>query len=127
MSRFKRFVCLETLPVLAISFMLSAPAMSQASLETVQVTQLARRFNQDVPKKAAWQWDMIWDDGAMFKGGYSGQGIFVDPGRDIVAVWYGTSGTDGENHQLLPLTRKLSKVCDVNRSGQQIVEWDKSV
>ena len=55
MSRFKRFVCLEMLPVLAISFMLSAPAMSQASLETVQVTQLARRFNQDVPKKAAWQ------------------------------------------------------------------------
>ena len=38
---------------------------------------------------------MIWDDGAMFKGGYSGQGIFVDPGRDIVAVWYGTSRTDG--------------------------------
>ena len=65
---------------------------------------------------------MIWDDGAMFKGGYSGQGIFVDPGRDIVAVWYGTSGTDRQSHQLLPLIRKLSKVCDVNRSGQQIAE-----
>ena len=84
------------------------------AFDTVQVTQLALRFNQDVPKKAAWQWDMIWDDGAMFKGGYSGQGIFVDPGRDIVAVWYGTSGTDGESHQLLPLIRKLIKVYDVN-------------
>ena len=70
---------------------------------------------------------MIWDDGAMFKGGYSGQGIIVDPGRHIVAVWYGTSGIDGERHPLLPLIRKLSKVCDVNRSGQQIVEWDKTV
>ena len=65
---------------------------------------------------------MIWDDGALFRGGYSGQGIIGDPGRDIVAVWYGTSGTDGESHQLLPLIRKLSKVCDVNRSGQQIAE-----
>ena len=92
------------------------------AFDKVQVTQLALRFNQDVPKKAAWQWDMIWDDGAMFKGGYSGQGIFVDPGRDIVAVWYGTSGTDGESHQLLPLIRKLIKVYDVNRSGQQIAE-----
>jgi len=87
-----------------------------------QVTQLARRFNQDVPKKAAWQWDMIWDDGAMFKGGYSGQGIFVDPGRDVVAVWYGTSGTDGQSHQLLPLIRKLSKGYDINRSGQQVAK-----
>ena len=51
MSQFNRFVCLETLPVLAASFVLSALAMSQASQETVQVTQLARRFNQDVPKK----------------------------------------------------------------------------
>ena len=59
---------------------------------------------------------MIWDDGAMFKGGYSGQGIFVDPGRDIVAVWYGTSGTDGQSHQLLPLIRKLSKGYDINRA-----------
>lgn len=65
---------------------------------------------------------MIWDDGAMFRGGYSGQGIFIDPGRDIVAVWYGISRTDGEGHQLLPVFRKLSKVYDVNLSGQQIAE-----
>ena len=36
MIRGNRFVCLETLAVLTISFMLSAPAMSQASLETVR-------------------------------------------------------------------------------------------
>ena len=80
--------------------------------DAAQVAQLAGRFNKDVPKKAAWQWDMVWDDGAMFKGGYSGQGIFVDPGRDFIAVWFGTTGADGQSHYLLPMIRKLSKLTD---------------
>jgi CubicO group peptidase (beta-lactamase class C family) len=40
---------------------------------------LADRFADDTPSHAAWQWDLIWPDGIMFKSGYSGQGIFVDP------------------------------------------------
>ena len=36
MSRFDRFVCFEMFALLAIRFMLSAPAMSQSSLETVR-------------------------------------------------------------------------------------------
>jgi hypothetical protein len=52
---------------------------------------------------------MIWPDGAMFKGGYSGQGLFVDPGRGVVAAWFGTSGTAGEGHTLLPMLRQISR------------------
>ncbi len=30
-----------------------------------------RALGDDVPQRAGWQWDMIWDDGGMYKGGYS--------------------------------------------------------
>lgn len=47
-------------------------------------------FGDDTPSRGAWQWDMIWDDGGMYKGGYLGQGIYVDPVRDLVIAWFGT-------------------------------------
>jgi CubicO group peptidase (beta-lactamase class C family) len=74
-----------------------------------QLESFERRFPGDVPTHAAWQWDMIWPDGAMFKGGYSGQGIFVDPNRDVVVAWYGTSNPDGDSNRLLPIARRLTQ------------------
>lgn len=44
----------------------------------------------DLPSRAGWQWDRVWDDGGLFKGGYSGQGLYVDPDRDLVIAWFGT-------------------------------------
>jgi CubicO group peptidase (beta-lactamase class C family) len=67
------------------------------------------RFPGDAPTHAAWQWDMVWPDGAMFKGGYSGQGIFVDPNRDVVVAWYGTSNINGDSNRLLPIARHLTR------------------
>ncbi|MFT6095100.1 MAG: CubicO group peptidase (beta-lactamase class C family), partial [Pseudohongiellaceae bacterium] len=43
------------------------------------------------------------------KGGYSGQGIFVDPNRDVVVAWYGTSNSDGDSNSLLPIARQLTQ------------------
>jgi CubicO group peptidase (beta-lactamase class C family) len=77
--------------------------------DTEQLESFARRFPEDEPSHAAWQWDMIWPDGAMFKGGYSGQGIFVDPNRDLVIAWYGTHNSDGDSNSLLPMARQLSR------------------
>ena len=74
-----------------------------------RLQRLSDRFAGDIPLHAAWQWDMIWPDGAMFKGGYSGQGIFVDPQRAFVAVWFGTAAADGAEHDLLPIIRELSR------------------
>lgn len=80
------------------------------AFDAEQLARLDRRFKGDGPGHAAWQWDMIWPDGAMFKGGYSGQGLFVDPGRGVVAAWFGTSGAAGESHALLPMLRQMSRV-----------------
>ena len=78
------------------------------AFDSQQRESLERRFPNDAPSHAAWQWDMIWPDGAMFKGGYSGQGIFVDPSRDVVVAWYGTDSTSGEAHSLLTVVRQLT-------------------
>ena len=44
------------------------------------------------------QWDNVFDDGARFKHGNTGQGIYVDPKRDFCAMGFGvmpnTSGID---------------------------------
>lgn len=74
-----------------------------------QVFVLKEQFGEDTPTHAAWQWDMIWPDGAMFKGGYSGQGIYVDPARDLVIAFYGTADETGRSNDLLSAARQLSK------------------
>lgn len=38
----------------------------------------------------AYQWDAILPDGDLFKGGVGGQGLYVSPSRDMVAVWFST-------------------------------------
>ena len=63
----------------------------------------------DLPARSAWQWDLIWPDGSMFKGGYGGQGLYIDPQRELVMAWFGTHDTDWQSHELLPVARQLSR------------------
>ena len=37
------------------------------------------------------QWDAVWDDGDIYKGGARGQGLYVSPGRDLVIAWFSTT------------------------------------
>ncbi|WP_395344013.1 hypothetical protein PN836_004730 [Ningiella sp. W23] len=45
----------------------------------------------------------------MFKGGYSGQGLYISPKNQMVMVYFGTSDTELRIHRLLPIARKLSQ------------------
>jgi CubicO group peptidase (beta-lactamase class C family) len=77
---------------------------SDASLE-----RLAREHGDDLPTRAGWQWDQVWDDGGMFKGGYLGQGLYVDPQRDLVIAWYGTGiNYDEDATDMLSVARQLA-------------------
>ena len=40
------------------------------------------------PVKGAYQFDFIFEDGALYKHGNTGQGIYIDPERDFVAVMF---------------------------------------
>jgi len=47
-------------------------------------------FNER-PVKCSYQFDFIFEDGAMYKHGNMGQGIYVDPERDFVGVYFSTT------------------------------------
>lgn len=38
-------------------------------------------------KHSIYQWDMVFEDGTLYKGGWAGQGIIVNPVYDYVFVW----------------------------------------
>lgn len=78
-------------------------------LDEDTLAQLGALFNDDLPFRTSWQWDFVWDDGAMYKGGYLGQGVYVDPAKDLVIAWFGT-GLDysAENNAMLPLSRQIA-------------------
>ena len=49
-----------------------------------------KAFPKDPPVSNAWQWDAIWPDGDMSKGGFFGQGLYVSPAKDLVVAYFST-------------------------------------
>ncbi len=45
------------------------------------------------------QWDVLWPDGDMWKGGLMGQGLYVSPSRDLVIVYFSTNNEDSSSHR----------------------------
>jgi len=41
------------------------------------------------------QWDVVFDDGDIYKGGARGQGLYVSPSRDLVVAWFSTTRESG--------------------------------
>jgi CubicO group peptidase (beta-lactamase class C family) len=85
--------------------------LSSAMVKTMQTGGIALDDSDaaiDAPERASWQWDEIWADGAMFKGGYSGQGLYVDPSRDLVIAWFGTARDYDTGNSMLPVSRQLA-------------------
>jgi len=48
-------------------------------------------FGEFKPVAVSHQFDYIFEDGAMFKSGNLGQGIYIDPARDFVGVYFSTN------------------------------------
>jgi len=71
---------------------------------------LRETLGDDLPRHSAWQWDYVWADGAFFKSGYDGQGLYVDPDRELVIAWFGTGIDFSETvNSMLPVARQLSQ------------------
>jgi len=51
----------------------------------------------------------IWEDGALFKHGNLYQGIYVDPMRDVVGVYYSTCPVTGDADLLPAYNRQAAK------------------
>ena len=46
----------------------------------------------EAPLMNSMQFDAVFEDGALWKHGNIGQGIYIDPARDFVGVYYSTNG-----------------------------------
>jgi CubicO group peptidase (beta-lactamase class C family) len=67
---------------------------------------LAQQYGNDRPTRAGWQWDQIWDDGAVYKSGYLGQGLYVDPDRQLIVAWFGTGIDYDEEATAMPVVAR---------------------
>ncbi|WP_427981190.1 serine hydrolase domain-containing protein [Agarivorans sp.] len=45
------------------------------------------------------QWDVLWADGDMWKGGLMTQGLYVSPSRDLVIVYFNVNNEDHSGHR----------------------------
>jgi len=66
-------------------------------------------FVKGMPTASSRPWDIVWDDGAMFKHGNLFQGIYVDPKREVVGVYYSTSPISGDPDILPGYIRQAAK------------------
>jgi CubicO group peptidase (beta-lactamase class C family) len=51
-----------------------------------------RQYFGEDPESNSFQFDDVFADGALFKHGNLSQGIYADPGRDVVGVYFSTNG-----------------------------------
>ncbi len=73
------------------------------------------RWREPVPagvKHNVYQWDRVFTNNDVFKGGWAGQGLLVNPDRDLVAAWVGYAKDDegSEVKPLAPLRQVLEGV-----------------
>ncbi len=54
-----------------------------------------------------YQWDLVYTNHDIYKGGWAGQGLLVNPDRDLVAVWAGYFNDDQSELALLPRLRQV--------------------
>lgn len=69
------------------------------------------RFGQGKPdhiKHNVYQWDLVFKNNDIYKGGWAGQGLLINPDKDIVAVYLGYAKDDEfSSLSVLPRLRKV--------------------
>ncbi|WOJ92782.1 serine hydrolase [Congregibacter variabilis] len=110
LARFGRvFTDARRFPDIASTMMADLNSGAGINRSDESLKRLALEHGDDLPKRAGWQWDRVWDDGGLYKSGYLGQGLYVDAKRDLVIAWYGTGiNYDEDATDMLPVARQLA-------------------
>ena len=48
-------------------------------------------------------------DGDFYKGGFSGQGLYISPSCNLVIAFFGTADDNGVSNELDDISRQISK------------------
>jgi CubicO group peptidase (beta-lactamase class C family) len=62
---------------------------------------------QKIVKHNVYQWDLVFTNNDVYKGGWAGQGLLVNPDRDLVAVYAGYFNDDRSELSVLPRLRQV--------------------
>ena len=65
------------------------------------------RFTTGELKHNIYQWDEVYSNNDIYKGGWAGQGLLVNPDRDLVAVWVGYFNQEQIELPVLPRVRQV--------------------
>ena len=65
------------------------------------------RSTAKIVKHNVYQWDLVFTNNDIFKGGWAGQGLLVNPDRDLVAVYVGYFNDDQSELEVLPRLRQV--------------------
>jgi len=102
--------------------MLYTPSWSKIAVEQVVTTEILNRIHTEVrthefmmkgfdgPVFAGFlgcedfiansrQWDLVWPDGDLWKGGVQTQGLYVSPSRDLVICYFSVNNDDHSGHR----------------------------
>ncbi|MBU2906396.1 beta-lactamase family protein [Arenibacter algicola] len=66
-------------------------------------------LDKEVVRHNTYQWDKVMEDGDFYKGGFSGQGLYISPSRNLVIAFFGTADDDGVYNELDDISRQVSK------------------
>jgi CubicO group peptidase (beta-lactamase class C family) len=58
-------------------------------------------------RHSVYQWDAVYTNGDFMKGGWAGQGLMINPEKDLVAVWTGYYDEDWGQISVLPMLRRI--------------------
>lgn len=67
------------------------------------------KLDQEFVKHNSYQWDKVMEDGDFYKGGFSGQGLYISPSKNLVIAFFGTADENGVPNRLDDISRQISK------------------
>jgi len=80
-------------------------------------------------KHNVYQWDLVYSNNDIYKGGWAGQGLLVNPDRDLVAVYVGHFNEDQSELAVLPRLRRVlngvfSEIGAENEGAEKVAVQD---
>lgn len=67
------------------------------------------KLDNEIVHHNTYQWDKVMKDGDFYKGGFSGQGLYISPSRNLVIAFFGTADDNGVSNELSHISRQISK------------------
>jgi CubicO group peptidase (beta-lactamase class C family) len=68
---------------------------------------VSEAVKEGMVKHNVYQWDRVFANNDLYKGGWAGQGLLVNPDRDLVAVYVGYFNDDQSELDVLPRLRQV--------------------